>query len=135
MADMHTHALISLWKLAFMELDDGPLQQHCLDCVTKAKVSLTVLLSLASVCVANAEPGTCLLLRCFVEKSSLWNVLVQHYCSRSSINHAEAFSIVVAHCSALKTSYGALQSFDLDEYEETVLAAIVGRTLEQLTEG
>lgn len=128
MSDLDTHALMVLWRRAFREMEGGPLQRHCLSCVDKAEINLEVVLSLASVCVANARAGTCLLLRCLVEKVSLWDVLVQHYRSRSSSDRADAFSIVVAHCSDSKTSYGALQSFDLDDYEQTVLAAIVRST-------
>lgn len=117
---------MELWSLAFGEMEAGPLRQHCLACLHNATVNLDVVLSLANICIANAGQDGCPLLRCLVERRSLWDVLVQHYRARIGGGiSADALSIVVAHCSSKGDSYSALQSFNLDAHERAILEALV----------
>lgn len=119
-------AAMELWRLAFGEMAAGPLRQHCLSCLSRSTISLDVMLSLASVCTAIADQGGCPLLRCLVERRSLWDVLVQHYRARIGASiQADALSIVVAHCSSKGDSYAALQSFKLDAHEHGIVRALV----------
>ena len=121
-------AISALWKLAFGELPPGPLREHCVACVRLDSMSTEILMSLATVCVAqhtNDEASPCTLLHCLLDQSSLWPVLVEHYRARSSEASAMALSIIVDHYRRTQQGIMAMETFELDDYERTLYMALV----------
>ena len=118
-----------LWKLAFEELPPSALREHCVACAVAHSTTPDVLRSLANVCLSQPghdEAAPCTLLRCMLENTSLWTALATHFRARSSAAAATALDIMVQHCRTTHRDLIALQTLELDDYEQTLLRVLAG---------